>query len=799
MAWAIGDAGTREAIEEALMAAAKSMIADLETQLPLARRGLGGTKKLNAKLAVSMFLHTTSRENDPQLHVHCVIANVCRGSDGRWSAVNSKLLHEWTPALGRVFRCHLTRELQQRLGFELTRPVDEDGKQKSWFEIKGIPQTLIDQFSKRRKQILESVGKGCEKDTAARQRANLRTRSHKQRIGLDQLRKEWKAEGRRHEFDEKAVNNLRDRYTPEPVTDEEYAQVFSDAVRELGRNAAHFRECDVVSAVCEALQHRGVDGGEIMRRIREDCRRSPELVRLTDDVAQSRFSSRENYRIEQKLLNDAARLRERSGATLPSDRVASVLQDFPELDEEQTAAARQLMTQQSSLRILSGVAGSGKSTTLAAVRAGLEQAGHRVLGGALAGKATSELREKTGAESRTVASYLHHLERSRGERLRDRVRHDVRMLVRAARKQRTWRYQPFELPKDTVLMIDESGMLDSRTLSRLLHHARKANATVILAGDTAQLPPILAGGPSDHLANSGSPSTLTTNRRQQDAGDRSAVASLRNGDIAAALKSYADRGRLTVSENSDKTISALVKRWAASGGKRKPDKHLILTQTRRDAHEVNRRCQRERLKRAKLVPGLSLRHGESRFHIRDRIAFHQPLRKYGIENGHSGTVIAVDPICRHLTVKLDHDPANKRRNAFGTHRIVRISMRNLDRDAVTLGYATTTHKAQGMTTENAYVLLTGRMTSRELAYTQLTRARNRTEIFVDESQAGDELETLVRSVSKSSAKNLAHDVKTSKTNPTRQPSREQETRSRRREQAQRTHQLTHELDLNEAR
>ena len=152
LAWAFGDTGTREAIEQAAMAATKAMITDLETQLPLARRGLGGTSKLNAKLAVSMFLHTTSRENDPQLHVHCVIANVCRGSDGRWSAVNSKLLHEWTPALGRVFRCHLARELQKRLGVELTRPVDEDGKQKSWFEIKGILQALIDQFSKRRKQ-----------------------------------------------------------------------------------------------------------------------------------------------------------------------------------------------------------------------------------------------------------------------------------------------------------------------------------------------------------------------------------------------------------------------------------------------------------------------------------------------------------------------------------------------------------------------------------------------------------------------------------------------------------------------
>nr|WP_261342648.1 AAA family ATPase [Crateriforma conspicua] len=436
------------------------------------------------------------------------------------------------------------------------------------------------------------------------------------------------------------------------------------------------------------------------------------------------------------------------------------------------------MTSKGSLRVMTGVAGAGKSTAIDAIRDAFERSGHRVLGTAMAGKAANELSDRGGIETRTVASYLHHLDRSKAGRVADRVRHEVRMLTRALRKKNTWRHERVKIPKKSVLIIDEAGMLDTRTLSRLLHHCEKHKATVVLTGDSQQLPPILAGGPLDHLVDKTGETKLTENRRQQDAADRDAVKKFRDGEIEEAIKDYAKRNRLTLGHDTDQAKELLVQSWRNNNGHKRPAKHLILTQTREDANDINQRCQRERIKSRRIVPGLSIKHGQSRFFIGDRVSFHQPMRKHGIENGHAGTVIAVDPITRKVTVRLDRRPSKKQKS-MGITQTERISLLGLDKDAIRLGYASTTHRAQGTTTEKSYVLMSGPMMSREITYTQLTRARDATRLFVDSSTAGKDLKKLIQSVSRSRRKDLAHDHKRETKRPNdEQPSRQGSRRSK---------------------
>lgn len=483
---------------------------------------------------------------------------------------------------------------------------------------------------------------------------------------------------------------------------------------------------------------------------------------VNDRLGNSRLTSRSNWELEKKLLTDVEGLRKEKGATIKHREADRIVQKKSNLDAEQKAAAKRLLTQKSAIRILSGVAGSGKSTTLEAVKSGLERAGYKVLGGALAGKAAQELADKTGVNARTIASYLHHLDKSKKRQIADRVRHDVRMLVRTFAGKSTWRHQRVKLPRKSVIMIDEVGMLDSRTLSRLLHHARRAKATVILAGDSKQLPPILAGGPMDHLSQKIGESQLNTNRRQKDPEDRKAVDLLREGKVKEALKNYEKRGRLKIAEDQSATEDRLVGRWKRFEGHRKPQENLILTQNRDQARRINQACQQVRLRSAKLLPGLSVKHGDYRYYIGDHVAFRQPMRKFGIENGHTASVVGVDPLTRKLTVRLHHQPSSH--SSFAEQsRLVKIPLLGLSKDAMSLGYASTTHRAQGMTCKRAFVLLTGNMMSTELVYTQLTRARERTELFVSKDQVEGELEQLVSEIEKSSAKNLAHDIADKKT------------------------------------
>jgi ATP-dependent exoDNAse (exonuclease V) alpha subunit len=77
---------------------------------------------------------------------------------------------------------------------------------------------------------------------------------------------------------------------------------------------------------------------------------------------------------------------------------------------------------------------------------------------------------------------------------------------------------------------------------------------------------------------------------------------------------------------------------------------------------------------------------------------------------------------------------------------------------VRLGYAVTTHRAQGITVDNAYVLAGGSMQDRELSYVQMSRARDNTRIYIDKLEAGENLKEMVLTMERSRAKELALDV-----------------------------------------
>ena len=112
-----------------------------------------------------------------------------------------------------------------------------------------------------------------------------------------------------------------------------------------------------------------------------------------------------------------------------------------------------------------------------------------------------------------------------------------------------------------------------------------------------------------------------------------------------------------------------------------------------------------------------------------------------------------------MTVRLDQTTSKVRgRKQSSQPTQVTIPLSRLDHSAVSLGYAATTHKLQGATVDHALVLLGGTMLSRELAYTQLTRARTTTRLFASQAQAGKDLELLIKGMNRSVKKDLAHDV-----------------------------------------
>ena len=98
------------------------------------------------------------------------------------------------------------------------------------------------------------------------------------------------------------------------------------------------------------------------------------------------------------------------------------------------------------------------------------------------------------------------------------------------------------LDERTVLVIDEAGMVGTRTLARLLAHAERAGAKLVLCGDVAQLPEIDAGGAFRALVARLGAVELAHNRRQAQPWERDALDALRRSDAVAAISRYLGLG-----------------------------------------------------------------------------------------------------------------------------------------------------------------------------------------------------------------------------------------------------------------
>jgi conjugative relaxase-like TrwC/TraI family protein len=146
--YGLGDPATGQAVLTAHHAGVREAVAYLDGHLGT-RRGHGGVQHVSGQglLAVG-YDHRTSREGDPLLHTHLVIANRVQGPDGRWTALDGRDLYRHRLAADAIYRATYQRELVRSLGVEWT-PADTHGNR----ELQGMAEEFIQGFSKRTSQI----------------------------------------------------------------------------------------------------------------------------------------------------------------------------------------------------------------------------------------------------------------------------------------------------------------------------------------------------------------------------------------------------------------------------------------------------------------------------------------------------------------------------------------------------------------------------------------------------------------------------------------------------------------------
>jgi conjugative relaxase-like TrwC/TraI family protein len=715
--YGLSNPATGRAVLEAHHAGLAEAVGYLDEHLGV-RRGHGGVQHVSGQgvLAVG-FDHRTSREGDPLLHTHLVIANRVQGPDGRWTALDGRDLYRHRLAADAIYRATYQRELVRTLGVEWT-PADTYGNR----ELQGVSEALVRSFSKRTGEIDAELDRlvvdGRERTPRLVKWTVQATRKPKQHETPDTLYGRWRAEAAERAVDadtlvREVTGRTRDHSQDRTASAEVSGRLFDRLAGPDGltEHASTFTRPDVLVALGAGLASAERTELEALA----DRFLVERAVSVVADRAleERRWSTPELLAVEQRLVTSATGRTGEQTAVASHEAVRDALAAHPTAGTDQQAMVRDLCQGGQGVALVVGRAGTGKTFALGVARHAWQLDSYRLLATAPTGIATMSLQGEGFEDVATCDRLLGDLDRGQEQ-----------------------------LDARSVLVVDEASMLGSRKLTRLLDHAQQAQAKVVLVGDDRQLAAIDAGGGFRALRLRLGASELTENRRQHQAWEREALDLVRSGLVEEAVAAYQAHDRVVAADSKPAATLALLQDWwqAYQEAERDPDQEVIVLAARRaEVDRLNTACQELRSAQGRL--------GQQRLQVEDRqlavgdriVCGHNAIAELGVANGSRGTITALDPHARTLTLRLDGIDG----------RMVILPRSYLDgrgrgerNRRVELAYATTGHRAQGLTRGRALVRLTGSEDVNWL-YVQLSRARQDTRLYAvvgPEPQGGGELD-----------------------------------------------------------
>jgi conjugative relaxase-like TrwC/TraI family protein len=731
--WALGDPWQREQIEGAHARAVEQTILYLREQVPVVRRRYGGqvVEEHARDLIAAEYRHTTARgvtgaqAPDPQLHSHVVITAAVR-EDERIVAVSSRPIFRSARELGAFYRSQLAHELAGD-GYQISYGTGKDGR---YFELAGVPQTLLEQFSGRSREVARAAERFRARYGRAPERGELRglaleNRRAKQATTWADLQQTWAEAGRRHGFG--PDETLRLLEGSERVG--RSGSVESRIEAHLTEHHAIFDARDLRAVALE--QTAGEMPPDVALGIAREMVRDRRILTLEGGRmttlavrAQEQAIERRVARLAQPAGRDAGESARQGAVREVAERIAAPLS--PEQHH-----ALEAVTGPERLAVLIGPAGTGKGVVIDAAARAEQHAGRTVLGIAVSGSTA----ERLGADSPALARRTLTLDS---------------LVARSGTGS-------IHVDRATTIFLDEAGMTDHHRLDALTRLVEHSGAKLIAVGDGKQLPSIGPGGMFDRLSGHARTAELQDVYRTRDPAEQRAWQALRAGEPERAMAHYVLRNQLHFQDTRDEAGEAAVQRWhtlTQQHGVR--EVALIADASNQEIDRLNARAQHLRAQHGELGHH-QLQHPDRHYPIRegDLIAFTSQHRLPGqprVENGTRGEITAIHP--RGVRIALD-----------GSDRHVNLPAEDLG--SIRLGYAQHVYRQQGATVQRSVVLTGGWQTSKESAYVQATRARHGTDWFLARDQLGvegqdpDRVRRLAEHIrnSRSQIPSLAHPVR----------------------------------------
>src|SRR5665647_1153099 len=705
--WALADPGTAAIIERAHHQAVADALKLIEDHALFTRTGAKGVRQVNVRgLVAGGFTHRDSRAGDPDLHTHVAVANKVQTLDGRWLSIDGRVLFKAKVTASETYNTALERHLADALGVQFMDRVTAAGK-RPVREIDGVDPVLNRRWSARRRSIEARRGElGVEfqathgrpptaiETLALAQQANLETRQdkHEPRT-LAEQRATWRAQAEQVLGGPDGIQAMIHRVlhptrTDRPVLDAAWFSTEAASIvatMEAGR--ATWQTWHVRAEAQRRARSAGVPTGQLTATVERlvagalaehsvalavpsDGVSEPVVLRRVDGqsvytvAGADVFTSRRILAAEQRLVAAAGRT---DGMVVDSATVDVALLESTangvELNAGQVGLVRALAGSGARVQVAIAPAGSGKTTAMRALSRAWTEAGGTVVGLAPSAAAAAALGNQIDTHTDTLAKL-------------------------------TWSVEHQELPDwaaaigaKTLVVIDEAGTADKLSLDAAVSFVLERGGSVRLVGDDQQLAAIGAGGVLRDIATCHGAARLNELVRFADPAEGGASLALREGHVEA-LGFYLDRGRVHVGDLGSVT-NQVFDAWQTD--RRQGLDAIMLAPTRDLVAELNQRARSARLqgtvppREVQLADGLCASVGDVIItRTNDRRL--RTTNTDWVKNGDRWTITTITP-----------DGALRALHTRSRRTIVLPA--DYVASSVELGYASTVHTAQGVSTD----------------------------------------------------------------------------------------------------
>jgi conjugative relaxase-like TrwC/TraI family protein len=781
--------GGDDRVTEAHRAAVTTALQELE-RYTQARIGGNNPAETTGKFIAAKFEHDTARPVDgyaaPQLHTHAVIFNVTEREDGSTRALDPRSLFESQQYATAVYQSTLMYKLRD-LGYEI-----EAGRSGAP-EIKGYSQEYLDASSPRSQQIREKMQQSGYSGPKAAEIAAHSTRDRKLNLTAEQVlsaHKEMAADF--GDQPQRVIAAAQERAATQELRPERSTQA-REAVT-YARDSLFEREAvaDERSIFTTALR-RGM-GESTLLEIRDEVQSRRESGQFRS-VEAPKYSSGRHFTTPETIAAERANIEYVRAGQNTVEPILSPLQaeqqassrDF--FNDAQSRSIQEVLTSTDRVHGLQGLAGTGKTSTLEAIREGAEAAGYAVEGFAPTARAAGQLRE-AGIDANTLQSFL-----ARGDN------------------------HPSANPETRHLyMLDESSLASTRQMRSFLEKLNPDDRVLVI-GDTRQHQGVEAGKPFEQMQHAGmQTSRLDQIMRQKDAELLKAVQHLADGETEKGIALLARQGRVTEIQSSQDRIAAIAKDYVAQ-----PQNTIVISPDNRSRQQINEAIRAE----LRSLNGLGERGHQfqtlvhrsdmtgadrtwaARYNSGEVLQYTTGSKELGIERNSLARIESVDPRNNTLTVQredgesVSYDPRRLRgvnvfkeaEREFATGDRIQLTGQNKDlnvsnRDIGTVteigdnrmtvkldgkiartvtfdpsvfkqfdhGYAVTSYSSQGMNAERVLANIdtdsSRRLINERLAYVAISRASDDARIYTNNAETlGERLAT---DFSKTSALSFDH-------------------------------------------